>query len=231
MTGAPLDDAILERLAAVSVSSLCDADKDLGAADAAIVLIADHGPVAGPARIVFAPDDHLPVLRALADASVGEVLVIATNGGRRAVLGELFAAEAVRRGVAGILIDGYCRDLARLREAGVTIYARGTTPASGGTVDIDDAPASIAFAGLAVSAGDLVVADADGVVVAAPSRIVDALDAAEAIERAEARILDAVRGGEPLHAQLTYVEHLEQLRAGRRSALAFVEPRPGRRAG
>ena len=227
MTKVPsIEGVALERVAAVSVSSLCDADKTLEPVDASIAMVADHGPIAGPARTVLAPGDHLPVLNALVAAQPGEVLMISAAGARRAVLGELFAAEAVRRGVAGIVIDGYCRDVARLRTVGVTVYARGTNPASGMTVNIDDAPGVIAFARLAVSDGDLVIGDGDGVVHAPVARMLEALEAAEAIERAETRILKAVQGGQPLHAQLTYREHVDALRAGDASALAFVEPRP-----
>ena len=71
--------------------------------------------MAGPAFTVVAEDDHLPVMSALAEAAPGDVLVIATNGGSRAVFGELFATEARRRGLAGIVTDGFCRDVRGLR--------------------------------------------------------------------------------------------------------------------
>ena len=90
--------------------------------------------MAGPAFTVVAEDDHLPVMSALAEAAPGDVLVVAAFGGTRAVFGELFATEARRRGLAGIVSDGYCRDLRGLREIGLPVFARGTTPRSGTTV-------------------------------------------------------------------------------------------------
>ena len=69
---------------------------------------------------------------ALAEAQPGDVLVIATGGGTSAVLGELFATEAKRRGLAGIVIDGLCRDVAGLRRIGLPVFARGTIPARAG---------------------------------------------------------------------------------------------------
>ena len=63
----------------------------------------------------------------------GDVLVVAT-GGTRAVFGELFATEARRRGLAGIVCDGFCRDLRGLRAIGLPVFARGTSPRSGTTV-------------------------------------------------------------------------------------------------
>ena len=90
--------------------------------------------MAGPAFTVLAEDDHLPVMAALAEAAPGDVLVIATGGGEHAVFGELFATEARRRGLAGIVADGFCRDLRGLRVIGLPVFARGTTPRSGTTV-------------------------------------------------------------------------------------------------
>ena len=90
--------------------------------------------MAGPAFTVLAPDDHLPVFSALAEAAPGDVLVIVTGEGSVAVLGELFATEAQRRGLAGVVIDGLCRDVAGLRRNGLPVFARGTIPRSGGTV-------------------------------------------------------------------------------------------------
>jgi 4-hydroxy-4-methyl-2-oxoglutarate aldolase len=97
---------LAERLMAIEVSALCDADKRLPVVDPAIRAMVTDVRMAGPALTVVAEDDHLPVFSALAEAAAGDVLVIATNGGRLAVLGELFATEARRRGLAGVVIDG-----------------------------------------------------------------------------------------------------------------------------
>src|SRR5262249_4285876 len=63
----------------------------------------------GRARTVRGRDDFLTVIRALHESEPGEVLVIDGGGGTRALAGELFATEAARRGLAGIVIDGACR--------------------------------------------------------------------------------------------------------------------------
>ena len=125
---------LIARLREIEVSALCDADKSLPVLDPAIGAIVPDVRMAGPAFTVLAEDDHLPVFSALAEASPGDVLVIATNGGTVAVLGELFATEARRRGVAGVVIDGFCRDVAGLRRLGLPAFARGCIPRSGTTV-------------------------------------------------------------------------------------------------
>jgi regulator of RNase E activity RraA len=177
--------------------------------------------MAGPAFTVVAEDDHLPVLTAVAAAAPGDVLVLATGGGTRAVFGELFATEARRRGLAGIVADGPCRDLRGLREIGLPVFARGTTPRSGTTVSRAEHGVTVRCGGVEIAPGDLVFGDDDGVLVASPERIAAALDAAEAIARAERAILAGQARGEALRDLTNHDEHVAALDRGERSALAF----------
>ncbi len=178
--------------------------------------------MAGPALTLVAEDDHLPVFSALTEAATGDVLVIATNGRRLAVLGELFATEARRRGLAGVVIDGYCRDVAGLRRLGLPVFARGTIPASGSTVARTAIGEGVSCGGVDVARGDLVFADDDGVLIAAPERVAAALETAEFIGRAERAMLGAMRRGEALHDQTNYAEHVARLDGGEESRLAFT---------
>jgi regulator of RNase E activity RraA len=213
---------LIGRLLEIEVSALSDADKTLPVVDAAIRAMVPDVRMAGPALTVVAEDDHLPVFSALAEAGAGDVLVIAANGHRLAVLGELFATEARRRGLAGVVIDGYCRDVAGLRRLGLPVFARGTLPRSGSTVARTAVGAPVRCGGVDVAPGDLVFADDDGVLIAAPDRIAAALEAAEAIGRAERAMLAAMGRGEPLHDQTNYAEHVARLDAGQATALAFT---------
>ena len=212
---------LIERLLRIDVSALSDADKTLPVVDSAVRAMIREVRMAGPAFTVVAEDDHLPVLSALAEAAPGDVLVIATNGGSRAVFGELVASEARRRGLAGIVADGLCRDLRGLRRIGLPVFARGTTPRSGTAVSRAALGATITCGGVEVSPGDIVFGDDDGLLIAAEERIAAALETAELIGRSERAILAAHARGEPLLGLMNHAEHVAALDRGEASALAF----------
>lgn len=211
----------IQRLRAVQVSSFADADKALRVVDPAIRAMVPDVRMAGPAVTVIAPDDHLPLLAAVTEAPPGSVLVVINGPNTRAVSGELFATEAQRRGLAGIVVDGYCRDLAGLRALGLPVYARGTTPASGSTNDPGTRDATVTLGGVEVRPGDLVLGDDDGLVVASVAEARAALPTAEEIERAETAVLAGIAEGRGLAELTTLHEHLDALAAGRDSSLGF----------
>ena len=213
---------LIERLLGIDVSALSDADKTLPVADPAVRAMIPGVRMAGPAFPVLAEEDHLPVMTALAEAAPGDVLVVASHGGSRALFGELFATEARRRGLAGIVTDGFCRDLRGLREIGLPVFARGTTPRSGTTVSRAAPGATVAFGGIDVAAGDLVFGDDDGLLIASAERIAAALETAELIARSERAILAAQADGRALHDLTNHAEHVAALDRGEASALAFT---------
>lgn len=212
--------ALIARLRGVQVSSLCDADKTLPVLDPGIRPMLADVRLVGPAFPVTAPGDHLPVFAALAAAPPGAVLVVATGGATVAVSGELFATEAARRGLAGIVVDGYCRDLRGLRSVGLPVYARGATPMAGTTNALPD-HGPVTCGGVRVTAGDLVVGDDDGLVIATADALAAALPLAERIERSERALLDGMAAGRSLHEQTSIDDHLTALAANTPTTLTF----------
>ena len=150
------------------------------------------------------------------------MLVVACDGHRRAVSGELFATEARRRGLAGIVVDGYVRDMRGLRSIGLPVFARGTNPASGSTTDPGAVGTGVVVGGVPVRPGDLIAGDDDGVIAAPEEQLADALPGAEEIERAERALLDAMASGHELHGLTTVDEHVAALAAGQDSRLGFL---------
>ncbi|WP_217705492.1 RraA family protein [Peristeroidobacter soli] len=131
------------------------------------------------------------------DVPPGSVIVL-DNGGRdnATVWGDILTEIAHRRGIAGTVIDGICRDVALSLKLQYPVYSRGHWMRTGKDrvqVEATNIPVNIGDA--RVQPGDLLRGDADGVVVL-PKEHEDAiLDTAEQIEAAENRIRDAVRSG------------------------------------
>ncbi|MCW2992209.1 MAG: dimethylmenaquinone methyltransferase, partial [Solirubrobacterales bacterium] len=162
---------MVDRLLKLEVSALSDADRTLPVVDRAIGPIVADVCFAGPAYTVTAPGDLLPVYRAVAEAAPGDVLVIDTQGTENAVLGEIFTTEAHRRGIAGVVIDGWCRDVAGIRRIGLPVYARGAYPSAVPGTDRTPPGATVRCGGIDVAPGDIVFGDDDGIVIASPDRI------------------------------------------------------------
>ncbi|MEI6108863.1 MAG: RraA family protein, partial [Actinomycetes bacterium] len=126
---------LVVRLNGVSSTSLADASKSttpLRELTCEIVPVRPELKLVGRAITVDASDGLLSMVAALKMAVAGDVLVV--RGSKSgAVSGELFATEAHRIGMSGIVIDGYCRDRSVLLSIDLPIYARGSKPSAPGT--------------------------------------------------------------------------------------------------
>lgn len=212
-------DALRAELAGLDTAALCDADKSIRVMDAGIRPLRSGPLLLGIARTVRAGGDFLTVLKALREASAGEVLVIDAEGGRLAVAGELFSTEAHRRGLAGIVVDGACRDTRPLRALPMPVYARSSNPLAGSSRELHETQVPVSCGGVTVSPGDVVFGDDDGIVVVAPADLPRLLPAARAIRRAEEEAVRRMRAGESLFDLLNYEEHEAAVREGRESRL------------
>jgi 4-hydroxy-4-methyl-2-oxoglutarate aldolase len=139
----------------------------------------------GPAFVALASqDDNLSVRQALAaPPPPGSVLIVAGGStSRAAIMGGLMALEMQNAGIAGVVTDGLVRDAGEIRQMGFDVWCRGVTPLAprkNGPALVGD-PVSIA--GIVIRAGDVVIADEDGVVIW-PAAEINAL-----LARAEARL-------------------------------------------
>jgi 4-hydroxy-4-methyl-2-oxoglutarate aldolase len=213
--------ALRSELADLDTASFCDADKSLRVMDAGIHPLRTGMVLLGFARTVRAADDFLTVLKGLREASPGEVLVIDTQGARRAVAGEMFSTEAHRKGLAGLVIDGACRDTRRIRELPMPVYARSFNPLAGTAHLLFETQVAVTCGGVQVDPGDVVFGDDDGIVVLSPDDLPRLLPIAREIQRHEQNALDRMSRGESLFDLLNYDEHEAAVRNHRESRLKF----------
>jgi 4-hydroxy-4-methyl-2-oxoglutarate aldolase len=212
---------VRQQLTGLDTAAVCDADKALRVLDPLIRPVRPGARVVGLARPVACQGDFLPVIRALADAQPGEVLMVAAGAGTRAVAGELFTSEAARKGLAGIIVDGAVRDVASLRELSVPVYSRYITPMAGTTQDAAGPASEVHCAGVLVRLGEIVFADDDGVVVIAPDQFDVVCARAAEVKRAETRLLSELAAGASLISLTNFGAHWRRREAGRGSALTF----------
>lgn len=104
----------------------------------------------------------------------------------RALIGELLELKAKAKGIAGRVIDGAARDAGGLRQYGMPVFARGITPAGPYMFGPGRLQVAVANGGIAVTPGDLVIGDADGVAVV-PAADVDKVAVAPEAEQAHER--------------------------------------------
>ena len=178
----------------------------------------------GRAVTVTASADLMPVLAGLQLSGPGDILVVDAGTTEHAVLGELFATEAVRRGMAGIVVYGLCRDTATLAQLPLPIYSVGTIPRAVGATHIPVTQQPVRLGDVEVHPGEVLIGDDDGIVVLSDAELAAALDAAEAIQQREAAIRADILDGLSLFEQLNFTEHVANLQAERPSSLAFRRP-------
>ena len=204
-TPGPAADPVAARLARLDTCACSDALDRLGLPGAVLGI----APLGAPGRIAGrvvtvqvgprrddAPRPHLGA-RAIAAAAPGEVIVV-DHRGRLDVSawGGILSLAALERGVAGVIVDGACRDLDDARALGFPVFARAGVPVSArGRIVEESWNEPVTIGGVPVAPGDYVVADASGVVFVGSDRAEEVVALATAIADREAAMADAVRGG------------------------------------
>jgi len=143
------------------------------------------------------PGDNLMVHKALDIANSGDIIVVDSSGSTtNAVIGDLVAAKAKHRGIAGFVIDGLIRDLPEVKNVGLPIYAKGVTPVG----PLHRGPGEINFpiscGGIVVNSGDMICADSTGVVVVRQDFAEDIIQRLDEQRAGLAEYVAAVRRGE-----------------------------------
>ena len=191
-----MTDEARARLAAIDTATIHEAQSRLGALDPAIKPAWPAPRTAGRAFTVRChPGDNLAIHRAVAVAQPGDVLVVDAGGHIAGYWGEVLAVAAQARGIAGLVIDGGCRDVEAVAALGFGMWSRGISIAGCVKATPGWIGEPIACGGIVVRTGDFIVADGDGVV-AVPGEMVEATaDAAEARIARERDMMERLRSG------------------------------------
>jgi regulator of RNase E activity RraA len=187
---------VLAAFGEASSSQVADSMSRLGAMDAGIRAVWASPRVVGAAVTAWChAGDNLMIHKALSLARAGDILVVNTQGGGNSGFGELLASSARRVGVRAVIVDGTVRDAEPLEAMRLPVYARGLCPNGCNKDGPGEVGRAIACGGVAVHAGDVIVADRDGVTVVP---LEDAAEVArlavEQVERERMRMAEIGRG-------------------------------------
>ncbi len=143
------------------------------------------------------PHPYKLELRAVDSVRPDDVFIAAASGSQRsAVWGELLSTASRNRGCVGAIVDGLVRDVQRMKQMRFPVFARGTSPYdSQNRQRVVDMDVPVEIGGVRFCPGDLVIADADGVVVVPREVEREVVERAWAKVHTENQIREAIRNG------------------------------------
>lgn len=176
---------IIERLRQFSTTELCDGMTEVRVLDPAIHRMVTKKKIVGPAFPIEIPAGVSGIIPdALPHVQPGQVIVIDAKGyTKQTCWGDYRSFCAAMQKAEGIVIDGAFRDLDGCEEIGVPIFARGTVPRAGGKERLGQINVPVTLGEVQINPGDLIVGDADGIVVVRPEEAEELMNRAK--EKAE----------------------------------------------
>ncbi|PGZ95389.1 regulator [Bacillus pseudomycoides] len=159
--------SILNEFMNIPTTCISDVMNGLNNMHPAIKPLKEEYKFAGRAFTVKIPvGDNLAVLKAIREAKTGDVIVIDAKGDQyRAIAGDFILGMAQTLGISAIVVDGVIRDISGVKNLNFPVFSRGTSVAASGKAGVGEINIPISCGGTAVNPGDIIVGDADGVVV------------------------------------------------------------------
>lgn len=160
------DKALLNKMRDIPAANYDDNMGRIYAVDAGIKPM-NHARLCGPAFTVKAPaGDNLMFHKAISMAKEGDVLVVVGVGNsERSLCGEMMMQTCISKKLGGFVIDGYIRDIDAYRESDFPVYARGVQPNGPYKFGPGEINVPVACGGQVIMPGDILIGDADGLVV------------------------------------------------------------------
>jgi len=192
-----VDPELVRKFRSLPVANVSDCMSRLSAGGPRLRPYHGEGVLSGPAFTVKTrPGDNLMVHKALDVALPGDVVVVDAGGDlTNSIVGEIMISYAINRGLGGLVINGSIRDCDALRRLNFPVYAAGVThrgPMKSGPGEIGKA---IAFDGMVIQPGDLIIGDGDGVLCVPFNEVEQVYKAAAAKKKSEDSTLADLRAG------------------------------------
>lgn len=197
MSSQEISVASIQLLRDFGSATVYEAQGARGALDSGIKPIHPSMRVAGPAVTVdLRPADNLMLHYAMLKVKPGDVLVVDAKGFLEAgPWGDVFTEQAVRQGVAGLVINGAVRDAGSIIEMGFPVFCRGLCIKGTGKNQPGKLNVPVCLGDVQINPGDIVIGDQDGVVVVPRGDVDEAIRSSQAREDKEAEFRARIRDG------------------------------------
>ena len=184
---------LLARFDGIPVPNLGDAMNRTAAISAQITPV-NSARLTGTAYTVRVPaGDNLLFYYAIDNAKPGDVIVVDGGGfEERALCGEIMATYAAKRGIAGFVINGAIRDRMELAGMDFPVFAKAACPNGPYKNGPGEINVPVNIGGRIVCPGDILVGDGDGLVVIRPEDAPQVLEAAHAVMKKEAGMMQEI---------------------------------------
>lgn len=198
-----LDPQLIQAFRGLPSSNINDEMGRLYCMDSSIAPLNHVDSMAGTALTVKAPaGDNLMFHQALDMARPGDIIVVDGSGDmNRSLAGEIMMRFASLKGLAGIIVDGCLRDLDGIKSLSMPVYARGITPQGPYKAGPGEINVPVVCGGQVVLPGDLLVGDADGIVVIRQQDAQEVLESAVKKKASEDKTFEAMKQNLEVYAQ------------------------------
>ncbi|EKN70067.1 Dimethylmenaquinone methyltransferase [Neobacillus bataviensis LMG 21833] len=201
-------DPLVKEFSVVPTTCISDAMDGLNNLSPSIKPLKEEYTLAGRAFTVKIPvGDNLAVLKAIRVANPGDILVVDAKGDQyRAIAGDFVVGMAQTLGIGGLVVDGVIRDIVGIKALNFPVFCKGTAVAASGKAGVGEINIPISCGGMAVQPGDIIVGDADGVVV-----IPQAMEQVVLAKSLEKLTKDKIREDRISGNRKEIIEHLDEL--------------------
>lgn len=188
---------LVDAFAKLPVANVSDSMNRVTAGGPGVRPMHASGGMAGVAVTVKSrPGDNLMLHKAIDMSGPGDVIVVDAGGDlTNALFGEMMLAHMMKRGIAGLVLNGAIRDADAIRETNHPVFAAGVThrgPYKDGPGEIN---VPISLDGMVIHPGDIIVGDCDGVMCVPQGVAEGILEKTKAKHEAETRQMQAIAEG------------------------------------